>query len=190
MWKVSNVVVVHKKGNRSVPSNYRPVSLLSVMGKVLESIIISNLTCHLESRHHLKARQFGLRKGCSSADLNLLLASEWSDALDQGRTAVLALDIAGAFDRVWHIALIELLRSVGVSRTLLELLLDYLQEWHMWVVHNGQQSSPYKIGEERRDRPIFITFNLLYILTSQIKFCIIPVIPQTMTIFAGHLKDF
>lgn len=97
---------------------------------MLEGIIASNLTRHLESQHLLNARQF-IR---SSADLNLLLASEWSDALDQGRpTPVLALDIAGAFDRVWHAALIERLH-------------DYLQERHMRVVHNGQQSSPYKIG--------------------------------------------
>ena len=61
LWKVSNVVVVHKKDSRSVPSNYRSVSLLSVVGNVLESIIASNLTRHLESKHLLNAKQFGFR---------------------------------------------------------------------------------------------------------------------------------
>ena len=107
-------MAVYKKDSRSVPSNCRPISLLSVVEKVLEGIIASNLTRHLESQQLLNARQFGFRKGRSFADLNLLLASEWSDALDQGRpTAVLALDIAGAFGRVWHDALIEQLRAVG-----------------------------------------------------------------------------
>lgn len=102
---MSHVVPVHKKGSKSAVENYRPVSLLSVAGKVLEGIIAAQLTKHLESQNLLSGRQFGFRKGCSAADLNLLLVSEWSDALNQGRpTAVLALDIAGAFDKVWLIA--------------------------------------------------------------------------------------
>ena len=146
LWKASHVVPVHKKGSRSEVSNYRPVSLLSVVGKVLEGIIAGRLTSHLDRQYLLNDRQFGFRKGRSAADLNLLLTSEWSDALDQGRpTAVLALDIAGAFDRVWHAALVERLRAVGVSGALLELLRDYLHEREMQVVHNGQQSSPQRI---------------------------------------------
>lgn len=46
--------------------------------------------------------------GHSAADLNLLLSTEWSNALDHGRlTVVLALDIASDFDWVWHSALVE-----------------------------------------------------------------------------------
>ena len=128
-------------------TNYRPVSLVSVVGKVLEGIIARRLTAHLEHHHLLSTRQFGFRKGRSSADLNLLLVSKWSDALDQGTpTAVLALDIAGAFDRVWHAALVERLRSVGVSGALLQLLRDYLHERYMRVVHNGQQSAPQTVA--------------------------------------------
>ena len=76
-----------------------------------------------------------------------MLASEWSDALDQGRpTAVLALDIARAFDHVRHTAMTHRPHVVGMSRTLLELLHDYLQEQHMWIVCKNEQYSPYKIG--------------------------------------------
>ena len=112
-----------------------------MVGKVLESIITQRLTAHLDSQHLLSARQFGFRKGRSAADLNLLLSSEWSNALDQEKlTAVLALDIAGAFDCVWHAALLERLHAVGVDGALLALLRDYLQERRMQVVHNGQHS--------------------------------------------------
>ena len=146
IWKTSHVVPVHKKGSKSEAANYRPVSLLSVVGKVMESIIARRLTTHLESQHLISDRQFGFRKGRSAADLSLLLTSEWSDDLDQGKpTAVIALDIAGAFDRVWHAALVERLRAVGVSGELLTLLRDYLHEREMRVVHNGRQSSPQKI---------------------------------------------
>ena len=79
MWKVSNVVTVYKKGSRLVPSNYRAVSLLSV----LEGIIASNLTRHLESQYLFNASHFSFRKEHSSTDLNLLLVSERSDSLGQ-----------------------------------------------------------------------------------------------------------
>ncbi len=142
MWKTCNVVPVHKKGSRSEPANYRPVALFSVVGKVLESVTAQRLTSHLESQHLLSDRQFGFRKERSAADLTLLLSTDWSDGLDQGSpTAVLTLDIVGAFDRVWHSALVERLRSAGVGDPLLSLLTHYLQERHLRVVHGGRQPS-------------------------------------------------
>ncbi|KAK4324575.1 hypothetical protein Pmani_004786 [Petrolisthes manimaculis] len=146
LWKTSHVVPVHKKGSRSEVTNYQPVSLLSVISKVLEGIITQRLTTHLEEQYLLSERQFGFRKGRSAADLNLLLVNEWSDALDQGRpTAVLALDIVGAFDRVWHPALVERLYAAGLSGGALKLLRHYLLERHLKVVHNGLQSPPCNI---------------------------------------------
>ncbi|KAK4319484.1 hypothetical protein Pmani_009587 [Petrolisthes manimaculis] len=146
LWKTSHVVPVHKKGSRSEVTNYQPVSLLSVISKVLEGIITQRLTTHLEEQYLLSERQFGFRKGRSAADLNLLLVNEWSDARDQGRpTAVLALDIVGAFDRVWHPALVERLYAAGLSGGALKLLRHYLLERHLKVVHNGLQSPPCNI---------------------------------------------
>ncbi len=150
MWRACNVAPVHKKGSRSDPANHRPVALLSMLSvadKALESITAQRLASRLESQHLLSDRQFGFRKGRSAADLNLLLSTDWSDGLDRGSpTAVLALDIAGAFDRVWHSALVERLRAAGVGGPLLNLLVHYLQERHMQVVHGGRQSSPYTTG--------------------------------------------
>ncbi|XP_063886388.1 uncharacterized protein LOC135114416 [Scylla paramamosain] len=61
--------------------------------------------------------KFGFRKERSAADVNLLLANDWSNVLDQGRhMAVLALDITGVFDRVWHSVLVERLRAVCCFR--------------------------------------------------------------------------
>ena len=123
IWKTSHVVLAHKKGRKSEPANYRPISLLSVVGKVLESIIVTHLTSHFESQHLHNARQFGFRKARPAADLTLLLSNQWSDVLDQGRpTALLALDIAGAFDRVWHVGLVKRLHAIGVGGALLELV--------------------------------------------------------------------
>ena len=79
-WKLSRVVPVHKKSDKSVVINYRPVSLLPVLSKVLETIVASRVTEHLV-RHHIH-RQYGFRAGRSASDLHLLLTTEWSAALD------------------------------------------------------------------------------------------------------------
>ena len=148
-WKISNVVPVHKKGGKSEVKNYCPVSLLSVLSKVAETIVASRVTEHLEVHHLLCTRQFGFRQGRSAADLHLLLSSELSAALDQGKkTAVMVLDIEGAFDRVWHEALVAKLRSAGIDGALLPLLRDYLRDRQLRVTVCGRESElqPIRAG--------------------------------------------
>ena len=143
IWKEARVVPVHKKSSRSLPSNYRPVSLLSVVGKVLERLVAGVICQHLRVNNLLSDRQFGFRPGRSTSDLLLLLTKEWQDALDEGLdTLVVALDIAGAFDRVWHAGLLEKLRAKGIQGDLLLLLDDYLRGRTLHVVVNGQSSGP------------------------------------------------
>lgn len=90
------------------------------------------LTNHLERQHFLNDRQFGFWKGRSAADITPLTNNKWSNALERAKlTAVVTLDSAGAFDRIWQAAMIGKLRLVEVSRALLKLLLDYLQWRHL-----------------------------------------------------------
>ena len=142
-WKEAQVVPVHKKNSKTDPSNYRPISLLSVVGKVFEKLVAEAICKHLYENHLLSDKQFGFRPGRSTADLLLLLSKDWQDALDEGMdTLVVALDIAGAFDRVWHAGLIAKLRAKGIQGDLLSLLEDYLQGRTLRVVINGQSSRP------------------------------------------------
>jgi hypothetical protein len=69
-WKTALVSPVFKKGNRSPPSNYRPISLTSVSCKVLEHIIFSNILSHLYSHNILSDYQHGFRKKNAPATLN------------------------------------------------------------------------------------------------------------------------
>ena len=118
------------------------MSLLSILSKVLEKIIASRLTAHLQKHHLMCTRQFGFKQGHSAADLHLLLSSEWCQALDEEKlTYVVALDIEGAFDRVWHNALVARLASLGIDGNLLNTLADYLSDRILKVIHNGHHSS-------------------------------------------------
>ncbi|MPC28823.1 putative RNA-directed DNA polymerase from transposon BS [Portunus trituberculatus] len=117
-----------------------PVSLLPVLSKVLESVVVSKITNHLDRHHFLSTRKFGFRQGRSAADLHLLLASILSAALDQERdTVVVALDIEGAFDHVWKEALITKLQAASRAGSLLPLLSDYLSNRHLRVTVGGRE---------------------------------------------------
>ena len=141
VWKEARVVPVHKRSSRSDPKNYRPISLLSVVGKVFERVVTDVVCRHLSDNYLLSDQQYGFRPGRSTSDLLMLLTRKWQDALDEGLdTIVVALDIAGAFDRVWHGGLLEKLRAKGIQGNLLQLLGNYLQGRTLHVVVNGQAS--------------------------------------------------
>ena len=74
-WRAANVVPLYKKGSKNLPSNYRPVSLTSVICKILESIIKDAISTHLESNSLIKSIQHGFSSG-KSCITNLLIYLE------------------------------------------------------------------------------------------------------------------
>lgn len=146
LWKKARVIPVHKKNSKADPGNYRPISLLSNISKILEKIIVDEINEHLNEHNLLSNRQHGFRPSRSTADLLLLLTKSWQDALDVGLdTVVIALDIAGAFDRVWHKGLLAKLRARGIQGDLIELLENYLSGRTLQVAVGGQNSQQYPI---------------------------------------------
>ena len=147
LWKHAQIVPVHKKRSKSDPKNYRPISLLSVLSKTFEKIVADQLTKFLDRHYLLSSRQFRFRKGRSTSDLLLGLSQSWNEALDAGQpTLVIALDIAGAFDCVWHQGLLAKFEALGIAGDLLELFRDYLSDRTLSVVVNGQTSAKHTIG--------------------------------------------
>eukprot|EP00117_Sycon_ciliatum_P008800 scpid69633/ scgid2070/ RNA-directed DNA polymerase from mobile element jockey; Reverse transcriptase len=146
LWKLASVVPVHKKGSKSATKNYRPISLLPILSKVMEAIINRSLMGFLERRHILTANQYGFRSGLGTQDLLTLLHHRWSTvAAGGGAVRVVAVDIAGAFDRVSHPGVIHKAQQYGVSGMLLAWLRDYLLDRRLSVVVGGQSSSPHRI---------------------------------------------
>jgi len=147
IWKEARVIPLHKKQSKTNPDNYRPISLLPCISKVFEKIIAEQLMEHLENHNLISIRQFGFRSFRSTADLLLLLSKNWQDALDTNQdTLVIALDIAGAFDRVWHRGLLAKLQARGITSNLLRLFDNYLTGRTLKVVIGGQSSQEYPVN--------------------------------------------
>ena len=146
-WKVARVVPVYKKSSKSAETNYRPVSLLSICSKVMESIINRQLMNFLEGQNLLSPRQFGFRRGLGPSDLLTGQHHKWSATSGLGGSVeVLAVDIAGAFDKVFHTGVLHKLRNIGVKGHLLDWLRDYLTGRSLEVVIGGKSSDRYPIS--------------------------------------------
>jgi hypothetical protein len=115
-WKKANVVPVFNAGDKTDTNNYRPISLLCIIAKIMETIINDSLRKHLFNMKLLSSRQYGFQPGKSTIDLLTHTTQNWTDALHKGHEVkVIALDISRAFDRVWHKGLLSKLMSFGIG---------------------------------------------------------------------------
>ena len=142
-WKEANVTPVFKRGSKTDPSNYRPISLTAVPCKVMETIVLDIMMNHLIKNNLITSEQHGFvqRKSCET---NLLEALDIvTDAASHGFSTIMVfLDFAKAFDKVSHKALISKLEAYGFSGLLLQWLKEFLSDRKQRVVL-GQASSSW-----------------------------------------------
>ena len=150
-WKEANVTPVHKKNDKQIISNYRPISLLPILAKVFERIIFKNLYNYLTKNKLLTKNQSGFRPGDSCTNQLLSLVHEIHESFDHGfEVRSIYLDISKAFDKVWHEGLVFKLKQNGIEGKLLNLFKNYLSNRKQRVVLNGMES---KWGEIRAGVP-------------------------------------
>ena len=144
IWKKSNIIPVHKKNDKQLVNNYRPISLLPIFGKVFEKIIFNRIYNFLLEENLLNQNQSGFRPSDSCVNQLLAITHEIFEAFDCNPTLEVRsvfLDISKAFDKVWHEGLLYKLKSMGISGELHKLLTNYLSGRFQRVVLNGQNSS-------------------------------------------------
>jgi len=141
-WRSANIVPIFKKGDKSDPNNYRPVSLTSVPCKIMESIIKDNMISVLERNQTISRCQHGFMKGRSCLTNLLESLEQWTHALDQGYGVdVLYLDYRKAFDSVPHKRLLYKLSTLGFHRKLLAWIESFLSDRVMRVGVRGSFST-------------------------------------------------
>ena len=115
-WRVATICPIYKKGDRLCPNNYRPVSLTSVVCKVLEHIVCSNIMNHLDAHGLITNRQHAFHKGRSCTTQLCTVIHDCFKTIDQGlQTDMFILDFAKVFDSVPHERLKVKLFRYGIN---------------------------------------------------------------------------
>ena len=141
VWKQANVCPVFKKGSKSDKTNYRPISLLSNMYKILEKIVYKRLYEYLTDNDLLTKQNSGFKKNDST--INQLLKSVhqiYQDINDGKDTCMVFLDVSKAFDKVWHEGLTFKIKQMGITGSLFEWLKSHIYERYQKVVLLGKAS--------------------------------------------------
>ena len=140
-WNDAHVRPIFKKGTKSSRSNYRPVSLTSVVCKQMEAIVRDHVTNHILVNNLLTDCQHGFVPGRSCGTQLLRCLDIWTDLLDQGHCLdVIYLDFSKAFDSVPHKRLLEKMRGYGITGSTLGWCKDFLSGRRQRVVINGEMS--------------------------------------------------
>ena len=115
IWKDANVSPAFKKGDKSEPSNYRPISLTCALCKVLEHIVASSLSRHFTDLNILYELQHGFRERMSCETQLIMLVHELSKNMQMGKqTDLILLDFSKAFDKVAHEKLLQKLHFYSI----------------------------------------------------------------------------
>ena len=143
VWKKANIVPVHKKEDKNLIKNYRPVSLLPIFSKIYERVIYNALFNYFKDNKLFTPSQSGFLPGDSCIAQLLSIIHEIQTAFDNNPTVDVKgvfPDISKAFDKVWYIGLLFKLKAYGVDGELLSLLENYLENCKQKVVLNDQTS--------------------------------------------------
>ena len=146
-WKLARIMPIPKSQEKSDPANYRPISLLSILSKLLEKHVHSYLLDYLHSCSPLSTNQWGFSRGKSTTSALLAATYAWHQALDAGNdVCCVFLDLSKAFDKVPHVPLLHKLADIGINPHVLNWLQDYLCQRSQYVVVNGECSTTSNVS--------------------------------------------
>ena len=136
--KIAKIIPLYKDGNRSVESNYRPISILSAISKIFEKIIFIRLNKHVTDNSILTDDQFGFRSNLSPQSALISLTYHLLSNLNENKTSIgIFLDFKKAFDTIDHNILLDKLQFYGLSGVSFLLLKSYLTNRFQCCLVNG-----------------------------------------------------
>ncbi|CAM5156864.1 unnamed protein product [Eretmochelys imbricata] len=139
-WRIANIVPIFKKGKKSDPGNYRPVSLTSVVYKVLEKILKEKVVKDIEVNGKWDKIQHGFTKGRSCQTNLISFFEKITDFLNKGNTVdLIYLDFSKAFDTVPHELLVKL-EKMGINMKIERWIRNWLTGRLQWVLLKGELS--------------------------------------------------
>jgi len=141
-WKLARITMIPKKDNdTSNPSNYRPISVTSCLGKLLERLVCLRLVTFLESNNIISKYQSGFRRHRSTKDNLLFLTQKICESFNRGKNVcAIFFDISKAFDKVWHLGIIYKLYLINTPQYIINWVECFLGN-RFFVVQVGNSSS-------------------------------------------------
>ena len=135
-WRVAYVTPILKGPPSSSASNYRPISLTSILSNAFECLMSVRLGRFMEGRVVLPTTQFAYRKGLGTCDALLCVAYTLQNALEMGQEArIVQIDFSAAFDRVNHQGILFKLCSVGVGGSVLSVLTQFYYYYYYYYYY-------------------------------------------------------
>ena len=137
-FKETAIIPVYKSGDKSLPSNYRPISLTSVLSKVIENIIRKQVLTFLSHRGYLNNTQHGFRSGRSCLSALLDVYDNMMHMINNKSTVdMIYLDFSKAFDKVDHGILLHKLKDLGITGRIGLWFFHFLNRQHYVRIPSG-----------------------------------------------------
>ena len=139
IWKTARIIPLFKGGDKECPGQYRPIALLPTMTKVLEKVVVNQITQHLTDNELFCPQQFGFRKKHSTEHLITTYLHKLFEAKNEKKMSLsIYLDIKKAFDCLSHTILFDKLKNLGICTSWIK---AYLSNRTQFTTINGQVSS-------------------------------------------------
>jgi hypothetical protein len=145
-WKLALVSPIFKKGCKNSANNYRPISLTSILCRLMEYIIKEAILDHLIKNNLLSENQHGFLPNRSTTTQLLRSLNDWTESFDNAETTdVIYTDLAKAFDKVGHGKLIKVLESFGITGKALNWIRQFLINRYQKVYIGQSESTTLKV---------------------------------------------